>query len=75
MSVDKLPEEINEMKIRDDKVEKVAFLRFGENSSFVYLPFTSILYFKIFCFIGNGRDSGGWKWDRNRPHHCDDHWW
>lgn len=25
MFVDKLPEEINEMKIRDDKVEKVAF--------------------------------------------------
>lgn len=27
MLVDKLPEEINEMKIKDEKVEKVSFLR------------------------------------------------
>lgn len=39
MFVDKLPEEINEMKIRDDKVEKVA-------------PWClSALYFYIFCLM------------------------
>ena len=29
MLVDKLPEEINEMKIRDDKTEKVVVYEFG----------------------------------------------
>ena len=66
MFVDKLPEEINEMKIRDDKVEKVVFSQIlrAKLEGFLYL----ILLFCPFSVdnlfvVGNGSNSGRWKWN------------
>ena len=51
MFVDKLPEEINEMKIRDDKVEKVAFSQLLiaklEGFSCLILLFSFIFHFLL----------------------------
>ena len=44
MLIDKLPEEINEMKIRDDKVEKVIFYELKEILSFCFLFLASRLH-------------------------------
>lgn len=60
--VDKLPEEINEMKIKDEKVEKV----YPHKSLYDVLSFFGTRFFftyQMFCVLGNGSDSGGWKWN------------
>lgn len=46
MIVDKLPEEINEMKIRDEKVEKVGFsIICRRHCLFIVSFFSSSMYF------------------------------
>lgn len=64
MSVGKLPEEINEMKIRDDKAEKVGFSVLGENDYSLLVIYLLHLFVIIFSLsIGNRSDRGGRKWD------------
>ena len=60
--VDKLPEEINEMKIKDEKVEKVS----PHKSLYDVLSLygrSFFLMYQNFCVLGNGSNSGGWKWN------------
>lgn len=66
MLVDKLPEEINEMKIKDEKVEKVPLHKFKDNLSPFFLInniwtlvvnncFSFLYHFSV---IGNGSNRG-----------------
>lgn len=69
MFVDKLPEEINEMKIKDDKVEKVAFsqILIAKREGFLCLVifFSLLFHFSVdnSFVVGTGSNSGGWKWN------------
>ena len=57
MLVDKLPEEINEMKIEDEKVEKVCFLMLDA------LVLMFILVVILVLVAGNGSCCSRWKWN------------
>lgn len=78
ISVDKLPDEMNDMKIRDDKAGQVFFSHLCP-----YLPLISLIpirqlscssTFHVFI-IGNGSSLCWWEWHRDGPYHRDDYWW
>ena len=58
---DKLPDEINEMKIKDEKSEKVGFSRTCLFTFVLYFPFVDIYIYIYFLVAGSGSSSGGWK--------------
>lgn len=55
---DKPPDEINEMKIKDEKSEKVGFSWTCLFTFVLYFPFVDIFFFLV---AGSGSSSGGWK--------------
>jgi hypothetical protein len=57
--VDKLPEEMNDMKIRDDKVWQSAPCRWFMPLFVVFSGFRMQSLTQV-CFSGNGGNSGGW---------------
>lgn len=73
MFVDKLPEGVNEMTIKDDKVKKVAAFFFSRSLLLHLLGLGSIFSNKLFIFllfVGNGGNNGRWKWDGNWSYYC-----
>lgn len=69
---DKLPDEINEMKIKDEKAEKVGF-SWTRRFTCVF-RISHSLFYSFYFVAGSGSSSSRWKWNRNRPHYSNYHW-